>query len=185
MSDMNKRGPDCDDDCESGERGKRGKRGHRGHDGHDGATGPTGPTGSTTEPTGMLKFSGSVAVFGQLPGPGVSYLADHGVGLGVAAVLLFPPSYPVSVAGSLRDLAVNIFGFVVPQNGTILVELLQNGVPVPGFAITYAQNETGIKTLVAGPTPYAVGSTFDLRVTVNVEASFAPTLNMSATVGLE
>jgi hypothetical protein len=49
MSDMNKRGPDCDDcDDESGERGKRGKRGHRGHagrDGQDGSTGPTGPSG--------------------------------------------------------------------------------------------------------------------------------------------
>ena len=172
MSDMNKRGPDdCDDD---GERGKRGKRGHRGHDGRDGATGP-----------GLLKFSGSVPAFGQLPGPGVSYLADHGVGLGAASILLFPPSYPVSVAGSLRNLAVNIFGFVVPQNGTILVELLQNGIPVPGFAITYVSLETGIKTLVAGPTPYPVGSTFDLRVTVNVEATFNPTLSMSATVGLE
>lgn len=55
---MNKRGPDCDDDCD-GERGKRGKRGHRGHrghdgrDGHDGDTGPTGPTGDGgTGPTG-------------------------------------------------------------------------------------------------------------------------------------
>jgi hypothetical protein len=51
MADINKRGPDCDDDCEDGERGergergKRGKRGHRGHDGRDGDTGPTGPTG--------------------------------------------------------------------------------------------------------------------------------------------
>jgi hypothetical protein len=172
LRDINKRLPDCDDE------GKRGKRGKRGPRGHDGATGPAGPS------TGLLKFSGSVAVFGQLPGPGVSYLADPGVGLGGASVLLFPPSYPVSVAGSLRNLAVNIFGFVVPQNGTILVELLQNGVPVPGFAITYVQNETGIKTLAAGPTPYAVGSTFDLRVIVNVEASFAPTLDMSATIGL-
>jgi len=75
MSDMNKRGPDCDD-CdgeggergERGERGKRGKRGprghngrdghdgHDGHDGRDGATGPTGPAGGGgpgfTGPTG-------------------------------------------------------------------------------------------------------------------------------------
>lgn len=48
MSDMNKRGPECDDD---GERGRRGKRGHDGHDGSTGPTGPTGPTGSTG-PTG-------------------------------------------------------------------------------------------------------------------------------------
>ena len=66
MSDISKRGPDCDD-CEGergergerGKRGKRGRRGHdgergergeqgeRGHDGHDGATGPTGPNAAT------------------------------------------------------------------------------------------------------------------------------------------
>ena len=44
MADINKRGPDCDDDDgERGERGKRGKRGQRGHDGHDGKDGPPGP----------------------------------------------------------------------------------------------------------------------------------------------
>ena len=70
MSDISKRGSDCDEG-ERGERGKRGKRGHRGHDGergergeqgerghdgNDGATGPTGSTGPTaaaaTGPTG-------------------------------------------------------------------------------------------------------------------------------------
>jgi len=55
MTDISKRGPDCDDDCEGerGERGKRGKRGHdgergeqgeRGHDGKDGRDGATGPS---------------------------------------------------------------------------------------------------------------------------------------------
>jgi hypothetical protein len=56
MSDISKRGFDCDDDCEGergergerGKRGKRGHRGHRGHDGHDGATGPTGPAEPVT-----------------------------------------------------------------------------------------------------------------------------------------
>jgi len=45
MSDMNKRGPDCDDD---GERGKRGKRGHDGSTGPAGPIGPTGPAGVGT-----------------------------------------------------------------------------------------------------------------------------------------
>ena len=52
MTDISKRGPDCDNDCE-GERGKRGRRGHRGHDGSDGSAGSdgaTGPTGSTGTP---------------------------------------------------------------------------------------------------------------------------------------
>lgn len=55
MSDINKRGPDCDnEEGERGERGERGRRGHRGHRGHDGSTGPTGPTGSqgATGPSG-------------------------------------------------------------------------------------------------------------------------------------
>ena len=66
MSDISKRGPDCDD-CEGergergergkrgkhgrrghdGERGERGEQGERGHDGHDGATGPTRPNAAT------------------------------------------------------------------------------------------------------------------------------------------
>lgn len=73
MSDISKRGPDCDDDGERGERGKRGKRGHRGHDGergergeqgerghdgHDGRDGDTGPTGPTG-PTGFTGPAGS------------------------------------------------------------------------------------------------------------------------------
>ena len=56
MSDITKRGPDCDDDCEGerGERGKRGHRGHRGNDGRDGDVGSTGPAGDTgsTGPAG-------------------------------------------------------------------------------------------------------------------------------------
>jgi len=76
MTDISKRGLDCDDDCEGerGERGKRGKRGHdgeqgeRGHDGKDGRDGDTGPTGSTgpmgeaanTGATGPMGLTGSI-----------------------------------------------------------------------------------------------------------------------------
>jgi len=56
MADFNKRGPGCDDDCDSGEngeRGKRGRRGHRGHDGRDGKDGRDGRDGFpiVTDPT--------------------------------------------------------------------------------------------------------------------------------------
>lgn len=71
MSDISKRGPDCDDDCEDGERGergKRGKRGQRGHHGHDGDTGLTGPTG----PTGSTGGTGPQGPTGSSAGEGLA-----------------------------------------------------------------------------------------------------------------
>jgi len=65
MTDISKRTPGCDDDCE------RGKRGRRGRDGDDGATGPTGPTGATgagetgaTGPTGPTGPTGDTGATG-------------------------------------------------------------------------------------------------------------------------
>ena len=90
MSDMNKRGPDCDDDCESGERGKRGKRGHRGHrghdghDGNDGSTGSTGPTGPSDGPTGPTGPTGSSATGPTGPG-GATGPASSGLPIIAAA----------------------------------------------------------------------------------------------------
>jgi hypothetical protein len=172
MADITIRTPDCDDDCERGKRGKRGKRGH---------DGPPGPPGF-----GLLKFSGFATAFSQLPGLAISYLADVGVGFGSGTILFVAPSYPVAISRKLRNLAVNVLGLVVPQNGSILVELLQNGALVPGFAITYGPGETGVKTVVAGPTPYAIGVTFDVRVTTSGLGQLeVEGVDMSATVGVE
>jgi len=188
MSDIKITLPGCDDrddddDCDGdGGRGKRGKRGHRGHTGPAGETGPAGPVGPAGS-GGLLKFSGFAA--GALSGlvPVASFLADSGAGIGVGSILLLAQGYPEAIARSLRNLAVNIFGFTVPPLGSIVVELLQNGVPVPGFSVTYNTGDSGIKTVVAGPAPYAIGDTFDLRVTTT--GILAAGVNVSATVGVE
>jgi hypothetical protein len=162
---------DDDDDC-------RGRRGHRGDRGHRGPEGEPGPTVSG----GLLKFSGQILVTPGLVA--VSYLADTGsVALGAGPVAT-APSYPVAAPRSLRNLAVNISTLVVPPGGSFLFELLQNGVLVPGFAIAYAPGETGIKTGVAGPEPFAVSDRFDLRATVFVTGDVGLT-NVSATIGVE
>lgn len=189
MTDMSKRGPDCDDDCESGGRGKRGKRGHRGHDGHDGhdgsagPTGPTGPSAPTGASGGLLKFSGSPAfTVGAII---ESFLADPGVGLGILP-LIAAPGYPVAIARSLRNMAVNFTstGLQPSPLATVTVELLRLGVPVPGFVITYAPGTGGIQSVVAGPEPFAIEDTFDVRVTTSGFAG-GSVINVSATIGVE
>lgn len=89
----------------------------------------------------------------------------------------------MAVAHSLVNLATNL-DLTVPALSSIVVELLQNGVPVPGFTITYLPGESGIKSVVAGPQPYAIGDAFDLRVTASNVTSGGP-VSISATVGVE
>jgi hypothetical protein len=114
----------------------------------------------------------------------VSYLTDTGLGLLDPGV--FPPSYPVAATRRLRNLATNLF-FTVATGQLIVIELLRNGTPVPGFVITYGPGETGVKAVTAGPTVFngaPVPDTFDLRVTTtNVSNDGA--VNVSATVGVE
>jgi hypothetical protein len=186
MADIKILSPDCDDDCdddrdddekdERGERGKRGKRGHRGHRGH---RGPEGPPGSASG--GLLKFSGVAAVSGGLV-PVTSFLADTGVGAGIG-VLLTPPRYPVAVSHSLRNLATNVqLTAPIPPGGSIVIELLKNGVGT-GIFTTYSAGSTGGIKTATGVVSYAIGDTFDLQVTTTNLAEM--TVNVSATVGVE
>jgi hypothetical protein len=183
---------DADDD----DRGKRGKRGHRGP---EGPTGPTGPAGSgsagstgATGPTGpgggggggsggLLKFSGIVA---QPEGPSQdSFLADWGANL-LALPITAPMSYPVAIQRTVQNMSVNVLdaSIIGDPGGTIVFNLLQNGVPVPGFSITYlVGGPTGVQTVVAGPVTFLPGDTLDLRATA---ASVNQTLDVSATIGL-
>jgi hypothetical protein len=181
MADISKRLPDCDDECgKRGKRGKSGKRGHRGHRGHDGPPGSSG--------LGLLKFSGFASAFSPNNGPVISFLADAGVGLGPGSIINFAPSYPMAVVRNLRNLSVNILGFVVPgPNGFILVELIDMfGNLVPGFSVGFGPAAPSILTALTPPTPFAIGSTFDLRVTTTglgvLEISG---VDMSATIGVE
>jgi hypothetical protein len=169
MADIEILNSDCDEDDDD-KRGKRGKRGHRGHRGHRGL-----------DSGGLLKFSGVVAP--AVEGALVTYLTDFGVGLGSGSMITTAPSYPVAVPHNLRNLSTNLLGAVVPVGGSILVELLKNGIPVPGFTITYGPGENGVKSVVAGPVAFAIGDRFDIRVTASALVLIAE--NLSATVGVE
>jgi hypothetical protein len=183
MADITILNPDRDDDCDDDDdkRGKRGKRGHRGHRGPTGPTGPAGP-GSATG-SGLLKFSGTADANSE--STIVSYLADSGVGVGTVPFITVAPAYPVAIARSLVNFATNVLGTVIiPPSGSIVIELLKNGVPVPGFSISYGPlgPTSGIKTVAAGPVAFAIGDTFDVRVTTT---DIAAGIDVSATVGVE
>lgn len=182
----------CDDDDDCGKRGKRGKRGHRGHRGHDGrdgddgAEGPPGPPGPPgPEGTGsgsLLRFSGVVAP--AVEGLSVSFLEDWGVGTGLAGVILTAPSYPVAVAQDFLNMSTNLLGSVVPTASSLLFELVKNlaTAPVVVASISYGPTETGIKSVVFGPEPFAFEDTFDIRVTAT---GIIGAIDVSATVGVE
>ena len=187
--------PCCDDECgehgEHGERGKRGKRGHRGHRGHEGPPGPPGPPGPSSG--GLLKFSGVIASITpppatNQPAPGtiISYLADPGFAPFVDSPNFLPLGYPVAIPHSLRNLAVNIFDFVVPPGGQIVVELVKNiaSAPVTVFAIVLNPGATGVNKVPTAPAPFAFGDTFDLQVTA-VNLGTEVFALMSATIGVE
>jgi hypothetical protein len=179
MADITKISPDCEED-DRGKRGKRGKRGHRGHRGHDGPPGPPGPPGASSG--GLLKFSGAVTVDSE-GALFVSFLADTGFGP-AGPTPINALNYPVAVVHRLRNLATNILiNTLAPPTGTISIRLLQDGAPVPGFLINYGVGEVGIKSVLAGPVEYPIGSTFDLEVTTS---GFAATgIVVVATVGVE
>lgn len=159
-------------------RGERGERGHRGERGERGKRGHTGAAGVGVG--GLLKFSGTATP--SFETTAVSYLADVGVGAGIGLIST-APSYPVAIAHSLVNFATNMLAdFTVPASASVVFALLQNGAAVPGFAITYGPDEFGIKTLVAGPVAYAIGDTFDVRVTVN--GLISDPIDVSATVGI-
>jgi hypothetical protein len=165
MAEISLLGVDCED-TERGERGKRGKRGHR------------GPPANA-----LLKFAGLVASAGEGGSPASSFLADTGISFAIQSVFT-APNYPVAHAFDARNLATNILqGSVVPVGGSIVFELLRNGVLVPGFSITYGPGEGGIKTVEAGPAAYAIGDTFDLRATSS--GLVVDDVNVSATIGTE
>lgn len=155
---------ESDDDCR-GERGKRGKRGPRGH----------------IVSGGLLKFSG-IPEGNDGDVAGISYLPDAGFSAVVDPVIT-PIDYPTAVHRHLRNLAANILDFVVAPNGSIKIELLQNGIPVPGFVVTYVSGSPAIQVVAAGPVSFDVEDEFDLRVTTALLGDQSP--DISATVGVE
>jgi hypothetical protein len=124
----------------------------------------------------FTKWSG-LAAASVNGGSSISYLAD--VGSQIAASTT-PPSYPFLGSRQPRSLTVNLLGFTVPVGGLIVAELLNNGITVPGFVITYGPGQTGIQSVAFNDKPYVKNSTFDVKITTS--GLFVASVPLSATV---
>ena len=123
-----------------------------------------------------MKFSGLVRL-------GTHFLEDWGTGHS-GSEITNAPEYPVAVAVNLINLATHIKSpFVVPQGAIVSFDVMKNGVAVPGYSITYVPGEGSVKTLLAGPVPYAIGERLDIRVVITGISS-GQGVNVSATVGV-
>ena len=72
----------------------------------------------------------------------------------------------------------------MPLNNTLIVQLLLDGTPVPGFETIYTGGQSGIRRVLAGPKEFRRGHTFDLRFTISGSAGEGA-VDVSATVGIE
>ena len=104
--------------------------------------------------------------------------------------------YPVSRPSTFVSMAVHVMApgntdvpFSVPSGGLIEVQLVKNGVLVPGFIITFTQVDGALQTLaVAPPTPFLPGDRYALQVST---FGFGPNpgtsqsgFKLSATIGV-
>lgn len=126
---------------------------------------------------GLLKFSGRA----QVPtstGTVVTYLADQGVASVLSSTVA--PAYPLARARRIRNLAVNVLTPLTA--GSLLVEVLKNGVLVPGFSASYGGTNpaSGVQVISAGPSSFAPGDRLDVRVSVT---DFTTPVDLSATIG--
>lgn len=118
-----------------------------------------------------------------------NFLADIGVGFGPGSIVAIAPRYPIAIGRNLRNLATNLLPpFTVPLGALIVIELLKNGIPVPGFLTTYIPGEGGVHNAILPPEAFVIsigGDTFDLRVNITTTDGQALEANLSATVGVE
>jgi hypothetical protein len=76
-----------------------------------------------------------------------------------------------------------ITGLVGGPGGSVTFELLQNGVPVPGFvAVFVVGGLIGNQVVIAGPVLFSEGSRLDLRATA---VGLTSLVDVSATLGIE
>jgi hypothetical protein len=99
----------------------------------------------------FLKFSGMTLV-------GQSFLADTGNG----PTSSVPHAYPVPAPFETRTMSATIFS-TIPTGGSMTIQCVRNGVPVPGFSITFNGGETGTKSVTQN-VPFAEGDTIGLVV---------------------
>lgn len=102
-------------------------------------------------PPSFLKFSGTTLV-------GQSFLADTGDGPTSA----MPHAYPVPTPFKTGTMSATIFT-AIPPGGSLTIQCVKNGVPVPGFLITFNAGEIGTKS-VTMPTSFDEGDTIGLVV---------------------
>ena len=163
----------------TGPTGYMGPTGTTGSTGDTGLTGPTGLTGGEgpTGPSGLgsgdlLKFCGRI--FPLLP-DGISRLPDSIQGSSITGTVNEGDTnyeYPIASARTFVSMAVHVLApgnsdipFSVPDDGLIQVQLVKNGVLVPGFIITFTSIDSAIQTLsVAPPTPFVPGDAYALQV---------------------
>ena len=99
----------------------------------------------------ILKFSGLVP---GGAGTVTSFLTDGGSD---AAASSTPPRYPLPFKFKVYLLTCNLLGGATPPfGGSVICQLVRNGVLVPGFTITYEPGLTGV-----GLTTHKRGITFD------------------------
>lgn len=120
-----------------------------------------------------MKFSGVIST-----SAGDSYMDDA-----FTDNSTHPLAYPISVASKAVNMAVNVLGGATFGAVTLTVQLLRNAVAVPGFSITYTGAQTGVKTVTAGPSSFAVGDTFD--VLCNLSSGIGGGVEITATFGFQ
>lgn len=155
----------------TGPSGLTGATGLTGSTGATGSIGATGPAGSG----GLLKFSGNCQTSND--GPVTSFLADAGNTATLSQTT--PVSYPIPIARSIANMAVTISPDFLP-NTQAVVELLKNGVLVPGFTLTFLA--AGTQNVVAGPVVFNPGDSLDMRVSGDGNESFI--ISVAAMLGV-
>ena len=165
----------------TGSTGPTGPTGPTGGTGGTGDTGPTGPSGGVgpTGPSGLgsgdlFKFAGRI--FPLLPDR-IIRLTDSVQASGITGGITTTSGdtnyeYVIASARTFVSMAVHVLApgdtdvpFSVPNGGLIEVQLVKNGVLVPGFIIIFTPVDGAIQTLsVAPPTPFLPGDTYALQV---------------------
>lgn len=97
-----------------------------------------------------------------------------------------PVGYPASLSGQLVNMSANLTLGSIPASRRLFVQLLQNGVLVPGFQIIYGGfgPGSGVAFIAAGPASFSPLDQLDLRITAE-DGPILGTFKLSVTVGLQ